>query len=228
MHKCLFCANIVNNILWANEIAKKSPLKMRSSGLQTPSGEKEVIFSVWSEWVLAASHPLYVMSCKLGRPWKLCKHVRLSEWGQWNVSTSGEKVNKTQEMRGKVLPVYCGCREENPPRTWLDAFDAICYALPGTVKKSRKISNSSSSFSLSVTLSTLLFLSFSPPSLQITPQSEDLGTVFTSTCWRLGSCQTRRIQKPARHMMMPSRYSAIKKCVCMCCAVSTDASCSLF
>lgn len=44
-------------------------------------------------------------------------------------------------MRGKVLPVYCGCREENPPRTSLDAFDAICYALPGTVKKSRKINN---------------------------------------------------------------------------------------
>lgn len=143
---------------------------MRSSGLQTPSGEKEVIFSVWSEWLLAASHPLCVMSCKLGRPWKLCKHVRLSEWGQWNVSTSGGKVNKTQEMRGKVLPVYCGCREENPPRTSLDAFDAICYALPGTVKKSRKINNlffgilpvshCSSSFSLSVTLS---FLSFPLP-----------------------------------------------------------------
>lgn len=66
-------------------------------------------------------------------------------------------------MRGNMLPIYCGCREEKPPRASMDAFDAICCALPTTLRQSQKINNSLwlshlsvshcfSSFSCSVTL----------------------------------------------------------------------------
>lgn len=97
-----------------------------------------------------------------------------------------------------------------------NAFDAICYTLPRTLRQSQKINNSLwlshlfgsccfSSFAHAVTLGAF-FVSLS---LQITRLLEDSGTVFMSTCWRLGSCQTRLTQRLARPTMTPSRYSVV-------------------
>lgn len=125
-------------------------------------------------------------------------------------------------MRGNMLPVYCECREEKPPRAYRDAFDAICCALPGTLRQSWTMNDSFwlshlsashcfSSFSWSAPPNPLCWTqTLTPTPLQITPLSEDLATVFTSTCWRPGSCQIRQIQKPARPMMTPSRYGAVR------------------
>lgn len=70
-----------------------------------------------------------------------------------------------------------------------NAFDAICYTLPRTLRQSQKINNSLwlshlfgsccfSSFAHAVTLGAF-FVSLS---LQITRLLEDSGTVFMSTC----------------------------------------------
>lgn len=166
---------------------------------------------------ILASYFHFVVSCKLGQTWKLCK--------LWRGRLGTLKCERTHQGEGKQN----GTREE--ARCWYivdvekknaqgfdlkNAFDAICYTLPRTLRQSQKINNSLwlshlfgsccfSSFAHAVTLGAF-FVSLS---LQITRLLEDSGTVFMSTCWRLGSCQTRLTQRLARPTMTPSRYSVV-------------------
>lgn len=102
------------------------------------------------------------------------------------------------------------------PYMWVAAFQGLwgkveILIIPSLIRRPLAV------FNLCSLVALRLFLFFHPslltdsipPSPQITHQSEGSGTVFTSTCWRRGSCRTRLIQRPARPTTTPSRYNSI-------------------